>query len=68
MILNDISSEGDIMLPHFFDRGLRMNTDFYIQVLNNVVKLWIDQEAAEVLTSFNKTRREPTRRIPHKQE
>ncbi|UYV68049.1 hypothetical protein LAZ67_5002908 [Cordylochernes scorpioides] len=42
MVLGVISSEGDVMPPHFFEKGLRMNTDTYINVLETVVKPWMD--------------------------
>ncbi|UYV73977.1 hypothetical protein LAZ67_11001680 [Cordylochernes scorpioides] len=36
MVLGVISSEGDVMPPHFFEKGLRMNADTYINVLETV--------------------------------
>ncbi|UYV75798.1 hypothetical protein LAZ67_13001387 [Cordylochernes scorpioides] len=46
MVLGVISSEGDVMPPHFFEKGLRMNADTYINVLETVVNPWMDMVAA----------------------
>ncbi|UYV79804.1 hypothetical protein LAZ67_18000702, partial [Cordylochernes scorpioides] len=46
MVLGVISSEDDVMPPHFFEKGLRMNADTYINVLETVVKPWMDMVAA----------------------
>ncbi|UYV84046.1 hypothetical protein LAZ67_X000971 [Cordylochernes scorpioides] len=46
MVLGVISSEGDVMPPHFFEKGLRMNADTYINVLETIVKPWMDMVAA----------------------
>ncbi|UYV63308.1 hypothetical protein LAZ67_2003707 [Cordylochernes scorpioides] len=46
MVLGVISSEGDVMPPHFFEKGLRVNADTYINVLETVVKPWMDMVAA----------------------
>ncbi|UYV61469.1 hypothetical protein LAZ67_1004962, partial [Cordylochernes scorpioides] len=46
MVLGVISSEGDVMPPHFFEKGLRMNADTYINVLETVVKPWMHMAAA----------------------
>ncbi|UYV63624.1 hypothetical protein LAZ67_2005052 [Cordylochernes scorpioides] len=46
MVLGVISSEGDVMPLHFFEKGLRMNADTYINVLETVVKPWMDMVAA----------------------
>ena len=45
MVFGVVSSEGDVMPPHFFADGLRLNTEGYIQVLSEVVKPWIDRVA-----------------------
>ncbi|QQP48566.1 Transposable element tcb1 transposase [Caligus rogercresseyi] len=42
MVLGVISSEGDVMPPHFFEKGLKVNTAIYIDVMKNVVKPWMD--------------------------
>ena len=36
-----VSWEGDVMLPHFFREGLRLNSDAYVELLITVVKPWI---------------------------
>ena len=38
MVFGCVSSEGDVMLPHFFREGLRLNSDAYVELLNIVVK------------------------------
>ena len=42
MVLRVVSSEEDVMLPHFFQKGLRVNTAEYIKVLRDIVKPWMD--------------------------
>ena len=42
MVLGVVSNEGDIMPPHFFKRGLRVNAETYIEVMRDVVKPWMD--------------------------
>jgi len=46
MVLGVVSSEGDVMPPHFFEQGLRVNADVYIHSLQTVVKPWMDLVAA----------------------
>lgn len=46
MVLGVISSEGDVMVPHFFERHLKVNADIYINVLETFVKPWMDEVAA----------------------
>ncbi|UYV65781.1 K02A2.6-like [Cordylochernes scorpioides] len=46
MVLGVIRSEGDAMSSHFFEKGLRMNADTYINVLETVMKPWMDIVAA----------------------
>ena len=41
MVLGVVSSEGDVMPPHFFLQGARVNAVAYTDVLNTVVKPWI---------------------------
>ncbi|KAL1115595.1 hypothetical protein AAG570_005885 [Ranatra chinensis] len=41
MVLGCVSSEGDLMPPHFFREGLRLTSDGYVELLNTVVKPWI---------------------------
>ena len=45
MVLGVVSNEGDVMPPHFFPKGLKINTDEYIKVLEEVVKPWMDSVA-----------------------
>ncbi len=42
MVLGVISNEGDVMPPYFFEQGLKVNTDVYLNVLNTVVKPWME--------------------------
>jgi hypothetical protein len=42
MVLAVVSNEGDVMPPHFFGKGLKIN----IKVLRDVVKPWMDGVAA----------------------
>jgi transposase len=46
MVLGVVSNKGDVMTPHVFEAGLRVNTEVYINVLSNVVKPWMDEVAA----------------------
>ena len=45
MVFGCVSSEGDVMPPHFFREGLRLNSDGYVELLNTVVKPWITRIA-----------------------
>ena len=45
MVMGVISNEGDMMSPHFFERGLRLNSAGYIDVMRDVIKPWMDQVA-----------------------
>ena len=47
MILGVVSNEGHVMPPHLFHQGLRVNAVTYIEVLEAVVKLWIDSMRGE---------------------
>jgi hypothetical protein len=42
MVLGVVSNEGDVMPPHFFAKGLKINAEEYIKVLRDVVKPWMD--------------------------
>jgi hypothetical protein len=42
MVLGVVSNKGDVMPPHIFESGLRVNTDVYLDVMTNVVKPWMD--------------------------
>ena len=46
MVFGVISSEGDVMPPHIFQQGLRLDTTGYIELLETVVKPWIDSVSA----------------------
>ena len=37
--------EGDIMLPYFFPKGLRVNTDEYLKILKEHTLPWIQKVA-----------------------
>ena len=41
MVFGVVSSEGHIMPPHIFEVGLRVNTDIYLQVMEQSVLPWI---------------------------
>jgi transposase len=47
MVLGVISSKGDVMPPHFFETGQRVNAKQYIEVLDTVVKPWMETVAGE---------------------
>ena len=49
MILGVVSSEGDVMPPHFFEAGLKINTDVYLDVLEKVVVPWCKSVAGDRL-------------------
>ncbi|XP_061516646.1 uncharacterized protein LOC133393851 [Anopheles gambiae] len=44
-VFSCVLSEGDVMPPHFFEQGLRLNADGYISMLDTVVKPWITRVA-----------------------
>jgi hypothetical protein len=46
MVLGVVSNEGDVMPPHIFAKGLKVNTEEYLKVMEDVVKSWMDQVAA----------------------
>ena len=41
MVFGVVSSEGDVMPPHIFPKGLRIKTDDYINLMRTVVIPWI---------------------------
>jgi hypothetical protein len=41
-VLSVVSSEGDIISPHFFQKGENVTKDVYLKILQTVVKSWID--------------------------
>jgi hypothetical protein len=46
MVMGGVRNKGDVMPPHVFEAGHRVNTDVYIDVLYNEVKPWMDRVAA----------------------
>jgi hypothetical protein len=46
MVLGVVSNKSDVMPPHIFAKGLKINTDEYLKVMEDVVKPWMDQVAA----------------------
>ena len=47
MVLGVVSSDGDVMPPYFFPKGLKVNAEAYIEVIETVVKPWMDSIAGE---------------------
>ena len=45
MVFGCMSCEGDVMPPHLFREGLRLNSDAYVELLITVVKPWITKVA-----------------------
>ena len=45
MVFGVVSSDGDIMPPHIFEVGLKVNTKVYLDVLKSVVIPWCNQVA-----------------------
>ena len=45
-VLGVISNEGDVMPPHFFEPGERINPQVYLHVLRTVVKPWMEAVSA----------------------
>jgi hypothetical protein len=56
MVLGVISSKGDVMPPHFFEKGQRVNAKEYIKVLDTVVKPWMEAVAGESPYVFQQDR------------
>jgi hypothetical protein len=52
MVLGLVSNKGDLMLPHFFDKGLQINAEEYLKVLHVMVKPWMDRVAVGCLYVF----------------
>ncbi|EEC14484.1 conserved hypothetical protein [Ixodes scapularis] len=46
MVLAVASNQGYIMAPHIFESCLRVNFESYVEVLERVVKPWMDQVTA----------------------
>ena len=47
MVLGVVSNEGHVMPPYFFPQRLRMNATTYIEILEAVMKPWIDSVHGE---------------------
>jgi transposase len=47
MVLGVISSDGDVMPPHFFEKGQRITAEVYVDVLSTVVEPWMRQIAGD---------------------
>ena len=47
MVFGVISGEGDVMPPHIFQKGLRLNSEIYIKVLEEKVFPWIQGVAGD---------------------
>ncbi len=45
MVLGVVSSDGDVMPPHVFEQGLKINAEVYVHVLDTVVKPWMERVA-----------------------
>ncbi|QQP58132.1 Transposable element tcb1 transposase [Caligus rogercresseyi] len=58
-----MSSEGNIMLPHFFAKGQNVNKEVYLDVMQTVVKPWMTQIAAGRPYLTSKMELPPTRPI-----
>ncbi|XP_011863807.1 PREDICTED: uncharacterized protein LOC105559817 [Vollenhovia emeryi] len=44
-VLSVVSSEGDVMPPHFFQKGETITKEVYLEVLRTVVKPWMETVA-----------------------
>ena len=53
MILGIISNKKHIMSPYFFSKGLRIYTLDYLVILEEVVKIWLDQTAREDIIIYS---------------
>ena len=47
MVFGIVSLDGDVMLPHIFPEGLRVNSDIYIELLKTKVLPWIRKVAKD---------------------
>ncbi len=45
MVLGMVSNEGDVMPSNFFEKGLKINTQEYLKVMQDVVKLCMGRGA-----------------------
>ncbi|QQP37693.1 Transposable element tcb1 transposase [Caligus rogercresseyi] len=55
-----MSSEGDIMPPHFFAKGQNVNKEVYLDVMQTVVKPWRPRLLLVDLISTSKMELPPT--------
>lgn len=46
-VLGVVSNEGDVMPPHFFNKGENVTKEVYLNVLMNVVKPWMEKESGK---------------------
>ena len=46
MVLGVVTSNGDVMPPHFFGDKEKVNTEVYIKALEEVVKPWVEEVTA----------------------
>ncbi|QQP36730.1 Uncharacterized protein FKW44_021914 [Caligus rogercresseyi] len=46
IVFGIISSDGDVMPPHFFPKGLRLDSEEYVALMRDVVAPWIKKVAA----------------------
>ena len=44
MVFGIVTSDGDVMLPFIFSRGLSLNMETYIKCLEEVVLSWTEKE------------------------
>ncbi len=52
MVLGVISTNGDVMPPHFFKPGQMVNKEVYLEVIRDVVKHWMDSVARDKSYTF----------------
>ncbi len=56
MFLSVVANEGDVMPPHVFTKGLRVQTYKFINVLETVIKPWMDYRYLKIAKiSFRRT-------------
>ena len=46
MVMGVVSNQGNVMPPHIFAAGLKINTEVYLDVMTTVVKPWMDEVAS----------------------
>ncbi len=52
MVLGVVSNQGDVMPPHIFDVGLKVNAEVYVEVLETKVLPWMFEVAGGRLFTF----------------